>query len=463
MSFSPERLQAALSAALAGLASPPTGYCVALSGGLDSTVLLVALAQLRAGGALPALRALHVDHGLHADAAQWSRHCADLAARLGLECGVLRVDAAPARGESRESAARAARYAALATGLAADEVLLTAHHADDQLEGVLLQWLRGGGLRALAGMPSLARFGAGWHARPLLGFTRAELEGWARQRGLAWLDDPSNADRTLDRNYLRHEVVPRLRARWPAAPCTVARVAEQAAEALDLQRQDAAAELAGIVEGVTLPLGPLRGMAAPRQRRLLRAWLSALGLPLPPSATLEALRRNMLEAAADRLPETRWPGVVARRYRDRLHAEPTTRRDDAWSAGEWPARHDFDLGALGRLQWRPADAGGIDLARLPAPLRVEPRPPGAWFQPAGSAHRRELRKWLQERGVLPWRRAGLPVVTLDGEIIAVAELGCAARYAVAPGGAGWRVAWIGRPLLTEEEALRSPLVRTPDD
>lgn len=461
MSFSPERLQAALAATLAGLTGPSTGCCVALSGGLDSTALLVALARLRSAGTLPPLRVLHVDHGLHADAAQWSRHCADLATRLGLDCVVLRVDAAAARGESPESAARAARYAALGTHLARGEVLLTAHHADDQLESVLLQWLRGGGLRALAGMPPLARFGPGWHARPMLGFTRDAIERWARELGLAWLEDPSNADRALDRNYLRHEVLPVLRARWPAATRTVARVAEQAAEALALQRLDAAAELARVAEGVTLPLGPMRSMTAPRQRRLAREWLRAQGLPLPSAATLEALCRNMLEAAADRVPETRWAGVVVRRYRGRLYAERAAMRPDSWVPGEWHPGQVFDLGEFGRLEWRPAgNAGGnagIDLERLPSPLHVGPRAPGAWFQPAGSSHRRELRKWLQERGVLPWRRIDLPVVTVQGEIVAVAPLGWAARFAAAPGGAAWSVEWIGRPVLTEEEALRAPL------
>jgi tRNA(Ile)-lysidine synthase len=457
VSYSPERLQAALAAALVGLTDPPTGYCVALSGGLDSTVLLAALARLPAGGARMPLRALHVDHGLHADSASWSRNCIDLASRLELECLVLRVDAKPAPGESPESAARAARYAALRGALQEGEVLLTAHHADDQLEGVLLQWLRGGGLRALAGMQPLARFGAGWHARPMLGFTRAEIEQWAREQQLRWLEDPSNADRALDRNYLRHEVLPAMRARWPAAARTVARVAEQSAEALALQQVDATAELACVAEGQTLPLRPMRVMTAPRQRRLLREWLRARALPLPSAATLETLRRNMLEAAADRVPETRWPGAVVRRYRGRLYAERAAAGSDAWRAGEWLPGRAFDLGTLGRLEWRPAGTAGVDLTRLPSPLRVEPRPTGAGFQPAGSAHRRELRKWLQERGVLPWRRVDLPVVTVRGEIAAIAHLGCAAPFAAPPGAPAWRVEWIGRPVLTEEEALQSTL------
>jgi tRNA(Ile)-lysidine synthase len=462
VSFSPERLQAALAAALAGLTNSHTRYCVALSGGLDSTVLLAAMATLCARDSRVALRALHVDHGLHAASATWSSHCRDLASRLDVDCAVVRVDAAAAPGESPESAARAARYEALGQRLLEGEILLTAHHADDQLEGVLLQWLRGGGLRALAGMPPVARFGPGWHARPMLEFTRAEIECWARGQGLQWLEDPSNADRGLDRNYLRHEVLPPLRARWPAAPRTVARVAQQAAEALGLQAIDAAVELAEVAEGVTLPLAPMRSMEAPRQRRLLREWLRALGLPVPSAATLETLRRNMLEAAADRVPEARWIGAVVRRYRDRLYAEPAAVGADAWRAGDWHAGRSFPIGALGRLEWRPTSEAGLDLARLPSPVRVEPRPAGAWFKPMGSAHRRELRKWLQERGVLPWRRAGLPVLTVEGEIAAIPGFGCAARFAAAPGATAWSVAWIGRPMLTEAEALEANLSK-PDD
>lgn len=462
VSFSPERLQAALAAALAGLTNPAAGYCVALSGGLDSTALLAAMAALRAEGVGPPLRALHVDHGLHADSALWSRHCLDLASRLGVDCEVLPVDAAAPPGESPEAAARAARYGSLGQRLRPGEVLLTAHHADDQLEGVLLQWLRGGGLRALAGMPPLARFSAGWHARPMLAFTRAEIECWAREQGLSWLEDPSNVDRALDRNYLRHEVLPALRARWPAAPRTVARVAQQAADALTLQQVDAAAELRRVAEGVTLPLAPLRSMDAPRQRRLLREWLRALSLPLPSAATLETLRRNMHEAAADRVPETRWSGAVVRRYRGRLYAESVAIDADAWRAGDWQRGQVFELGALGLLEWQPASEGGLDPARLPSPVRVEPRPAGAWFQPTGSAHRRELRKWLQERGVLPWRRASLPVLTVAGEIAAIPGFGCAAGFAAAPGAIAWRVAWIGPPLLTEDEALNAPLADAND-
>jgi tRNA(Ile)-lysidine synthase len=458
LAFTPERLRDALAGALAATAVEPAGYCVALSGGLDSSVLLAALAAapLRAP-----LRAIHVDHHLHPDAAHWARHSVELAVRLGVACEVVRVQARPEPGESPEAAARAARYDALGRLLRPSEVLLTAHHGDDQLETVLLQWLRGGGLRALAGMPAVGRFAdRGWHARPLLGFTRAELQDWAVSQRLEWLEDPSNLDPRFDRNYLRLEVLPALRRRWPAAAVTVGRVAAQAAEAISLDDDAGSADLAAVLEGRTIKLGGLAPLGPARQRRVLRAWLRALELPVPSAATLEALRRDMLAAAADRVPETRWPGAVVRRYRGRLHADPTPEpslRLGESGAVPWRPGETLDLGALGWLELKPGCGRGLRRGGFAESLVVGSRPSGGRFRPSGVTHRRDLRKWLQERGVLPWMRGSLPVVTAGAEIVAVGDLGYGGTLAARPGEEAWVIEWHGRPVLTESEALAARL------
>jgi tRNA(Ile)-lysidine synthase len=364
-------------------------------------------------------------------------------------------------GESPEAVARAARYQAFAARLEANEVLLTAHHADDQLETVLLQCLRGGGLRALAGMRPVVPFAGGWHARPLLGFTRTELRQWAERSALEWCEDPSNLDLRFDRNFLRHEVVPTLRRRWPAAAVTVGRVARQVAEALDLDEAAAAVDLAALAEGETLSLDRLRILPTPRQRRALRAWLGARSLSMPSAATLEALRRDMLAAAADRIPETRWRGAIVHRYRGRLYAstepvEPTAPRGGSLLPGQA-----VDLGAFGRLELRPARGRGLSQARVAGPLRVVARPAGATFQPEGSTHCRPLRKWLQERGVLPWLRASLPCVCTGSEIVAVGDLAYSARFTAAPDEEGWLVEWRGHPPLTEAESIASRTIVDP--
>lgn len=453
MAFSPGRLAEALEQCLREIGRPAAGLCVALSGGLDSTVLVTALARLRDERGLPPLRAVHVNHGLHADAGDWADACTRLGATLGVPCEQIAVNARHEPGESPEAAARAARYAALAGRLRASEVLLTAHHADDQLEGILLQWLRGGGLRAVAGMARAAPFAAGWHARPLLGFTREELREWGTRAGVAWLEDPSNLDPRFDRNYLRLEVLPAIRRRWPAAARTVGRVAGQAMEALEFESSLASADLAAVARGAALSLDGLAALPQSRQRLVLRAWLRGLGLPVPSERTLGALRHDMLCSADDRVPSVDWPGARVHRYRRHLHASKRAETGLRVPSGEWHAGAAFDLGALGRLELVPASGAGLRRAGLPTVLHVGARHGGEVFRESGSAHRRPLRKWLQEHGVLPWRRMQLPIVSVGPEIIAVGDIAYGEAHAAHPGEPSWRIVWTGRPALTEADVL----------
>jgi tRNA(Ile)-lysidine synthase len=436
------------------------GLCVALSGGLDSTVLVAALGRLAAAGRLHyPLRAAHVDHALHADSAQWSAHCARLCAGLGIACDLLRVTVARGTGASLEEAARDARYAALAGLLRPGEVLLTAHHADDQLESVLLQMLRGGGLAAASGMAPLAPFGGhAWHGRPLLACTRAELAAWAADENLAWLEDPSNRDLRFDRNYLRQAVLPPLRERWPAAARAVGRSADYARDALALEQEVAGRDLLPALRGVALDLATLQALPEVRQRGALRLWLRGLGLAAPSRAVLEALRRDALRAAPDRNPVTRWPGAAVHRYRGCLHAVAGPAAAAAEGDDADGAVLDARGGALpwhgGSLRLVEAQGEGIARAGVAGTLRVSGRRDGERFVPAGAAHHRELRKWLQERGVLPWRRAGLPVFRSEGgQLVAVADLALAAGHAAAPGEPSWRLEWQGRGIVTEADAF----------
>jgi tRNA(Ile)-lysidine synthase len=231
----------------------------------------------------------------------------------------------------------------------------------------------------------------------------------------------------------------------------VGRVAAQAAEALDIESEVAAADLTTVAEGETLVLDGLVRLPAARQRLVLRAWLRSRGFDPPSVATLASLRRDMLAAGADRIPETRWPGAIVRRYRGRLHVTSSSGRPD-WRPGRWDVGADFELGDDGRLELVAATGVGLSRARLSAGLEVVPRPEGAAFRPAGHAHQRELRKWLQERGVLPWRRAALPCVCVGTEIVAIGDLAYGGGLAAAPGEPSWRVVWHDRPTLTEAEA-----------
>ena len=424
----------------------PKRYWLGLSGGLDSMSLLQLLAACR-NELAGELRAVHVNHGLQPQADDWQSECERVCAGLGVPLECRRISVQRVAGESLEAAARERRYAVFTELMVAGDVLLLAHHQDDQLETFLLQALRGAGVRGLSAMPAVAEFAGGLLVRPLLPYSRAELEAWARQRGFAWLEDPSNQDAGFDRNYLRQEIVPRLRARWPAAATTVSRSARLCAEAAELLDELAAADWAGADGAVALPLKTLESLSGPRARNLLRYWLRSLGLPTPPAHKLDEIL-NQLPARADRNPCVDWPGAEVRRYRRRLYAQvplPPPPADFTLLPGA-PRELGKDLGSLKLV---PATGEGIRAALLSSHgLQVAFRSGGESCRPAGRHHQRPLKKWLQDLHVLPWLRSSLPLLYADGRLLAVAGLFVCEPYAARAGEAGLRVDWLGHPPLT---------------
>ena len=223
-------------------------YWVAVSGGLDSRVLLEAMAALRAVLDAP-LRAAHVDHGLHPDSATWAAFCAEACAGLGVPLHTLRINARAPPGASPEAYARTLRYQALRGVVGAGDVLLTGHHLDDQAETVLLQLLRSAGPHGLAGMPRCTPWEGAWLCRPLLDFPRQALREFARARGLRWIEDPSNDSTRFERNILRHQVIPILGRRWPGIARTLAQAADRQADAAAVLDAIASEDLQGVRRG----------------------------------------------------------------------------------------------------------------------------------------------------------------------------------------------------------------------
>ncbi|MGH8035723.1 MAG: tRNA lysidine(34) synthetase TilS, partial [Lysobacterales bacterium] len=309
-----ERLCAALPRLAAG-----GHYVLAYSGGLDSTVLLHLLHIAR----LP-VKAVHVHHGLRPEADRWAEHCRAQCADLNIPFELRRVNITGQSELGLEAAARAARYAALAQSLGPQDVLLTAQHQDDQAETVLLQLLRGAGPHGLAGMPALASFGAVRFARPLLGYTRAELEAYAKCHGLRWVEDPSNHDPAIKRSHLRQHLLPEIERQWPGSAGALARSARLQAEAAELlgDLAQADATLCTIAGSKALSVAALNMFKPVRQRNLLRHWLAKQQLPLPAAVHLDQVLSEVLLARADANPCLRWPGAELRRYRDSLYAMP---------------------------------------------------------------------------------------------------------------------------------------------
>ncbi|MGH8370532.1 MAG: tRNA lysidine(34) synthetase TilS, partial [Gammaproteobacteria bacterium] len=326
------------------------------------------------------------------------------------------------------------------------DCLLLAQHLDDQLETFLLQALRGTGLAGLAAMPAVADFASGRLARPLLDVAHETLSAWANEQKFVWIDDPSNQDVRFDRNYLRHEVLPHLKRRWPAAAETIARTARHCAEALELLTAKAAEDLScyAAPAGGSLSLRALRELPLPRAKQLIRYWLSRSGFPAPPAHKLEQVFTEMLTARPDRIPCVDWTGVELHRYRDRLYAQtpmPEVPEPFLLRIGEYR-----ELGqGLGRLGLVPA-ATGIRASACPTTgLQVSFRDGGERCQPVGQAHRRPLKKWLQELDVLPWLRSSLPLLGNGNELMAVAGLFICEPWQASQGEPALRLVWEDPP------------------
>ena len=415
----------------------PRRICVGFSGGGDSTVLLHALVSLRARFAIE-LQALHVDHQLVPESARWAQHCLDFCRGNEIPCRVLTVDARAGAGEGPEAAARAARYCAWSSVLGVDQVLATAHHADDRVETVLLHLLRGSGPTGLAAMPAWRRLGAGWLWRPLLEIDVARLRTYARERGLSVIDDPSNHDLRLDRNFLRHRIVPELRSRWPGLVETVGRVSAQQREVSELLSALAQSDLAQMAgDAHTLDCGRLDDLSPPRARNLIRRWLSLAGIAPPHRAHLQHILDGVVTAAPDRQPVARWPGGEVRRHRGALHAMPPLPASDPSAECRWFPDERLSF-AVGRLDALPARGAGLATRWVePAGLQVRFRQGGERCRPLGRQHSQTLKRLFQEHGVEPWLRDRIPLVYSRGQLAAVAGRWVCHGFEAKPEEPGW--------------------------
>ncbi|MBB3142277.1 tRNA lysidine(34) synthetase TilS [Halomonas organivorans] len=403
-------LQATIDRALAQT-PPGRGVWVALSGGLDSALLLSLAAEACRRHPRP-LRALHVHHGLQAAADDFERHCRRCCSRLGVPLYVERAAVDVSAGRGVEGEARAARYAAFARRVGAGETLWLAQHRDDQAETFLLAALRGAGLRGLGAMPAVRDLEGCRLVRPLLDASRAALEAEAGRLALGWVEDPSNADTALDRNFLRHRVLPTLAERWPDAGGSLARSARLSGEADGLLEEFAAEDLARLGgDPGRLPIPALSRLSAPRRRLLIRHCLGRQGVPTPPAARLATLIEQ-LGARRDAEVRVAWEGAEARVWRGALYLlAPVVSLPAEWRA-EWDGRAPFPTPS------GPLTSGLFRGDGIPARLTLAPRLGGERLRLEGRGHR-DLKRLCQEWALPPWERAGLLVAWHGERVVAV--------------------------------------------
>lgn len=409
-------------------------WVIAYSGGMDSHVLLHLLVNLHQQllEPKPQLLVLHINHGLQAEADAWQLHCEQASKSLNTPFSSIRVNittgteiAGNGRRGNLEEHARNARYRAFERMLGEGDLLLMAHHLDDQLETLMQRMLRGSGIAGLAAMPKERSLGSATLLRPLLDIARKELVSYALDNKLCWVEDNSNRDESFDRNYLRHSVLPLIESRWPAYRTTLSRAIAHIAEADSLLKEMAIADLPQLQAqayrwgGYCLSCRALNALSTARQRNVLRYWMSSCALPVPSSEHLAGVMA-FAALSADSSPLLQFGGIEVRRYRDALVFMPCLADVDVLKTYALAAGATLSIKGLGDVFLLKSKKG--ERVKLGAELSVRFRQGGIRCQPAARAHSQTLKKLLHEYQVPPWMRDRIPLLYSGNALIAVANL-----------------------------------------
>lgn len=444
-------------------------YYVALSGGLDSSLLLQLSNRYLRESRLASVIAIHVHHGISQYADQWQSHCEAICHQSGVELVVRKVELKSSK-KGVEEAARAARYSVFEQILPSDAVLLQGHHQNDQAETVLLRLMRGAGVKGLAGIPKTRALNSALIHRPFLAVSRSELLSLAEAWGVSWVEDDSNASVDYDRNYIRHEVIPKLESRWESAVSRLAVSSEHCRESAELEEALAKIDLVGITQdvfGPALSIAGLTQLPLSRQRNAVRYWLQHQRLGFPGEKRFQRIWTELLTARADANPLVEWPLGAVRRYRDAIFGlsanDISAQSDcitsnivvDGWSTSKTDSALSdgltkrelmiFKQSVMGRqYALRMVDSVNASisdvvteteevniqpvkrlLVKAPADqvqVSIKFRQGGELFKPVGRHHHKPLKKWLHECNVPPWLRDSIPLLYYNESLVAMGDL-----------------------------------------
>jgi len=422
---------------------PDAEICwIAYSGGLDSHVLLHMLASIQ-NEINPKVVAVHINHGISSDADSWVKHCQKVCEDHSIEFQTFSVDLSQKSDKGTEAFAREKRYEVLGGLMNSHDLLLTAHHMDDQLETILLQLMRGSGPDGLVGMPQAREFSKGILLRLLLDYSREQIHKYALSESLSWVEDESNKSNKYDRNFLRNRIIPELLTRWPGALKTAQRAAKHQAEARSLINEVSNSDLDLICESkyTKVDLSVFDNLSSIRKKNVLRAWIKINKLDMPDAQIIEKIITEVIHANADRNPCIKWKGGEIRRYRGYLYIMNSLSVHDVEMSKTWNLEGSLKL-TSGYLRAVSGKGNGIKKAMLSDDtVEIRYRQGGEQIKPSGRVETHDLKKLFQDQGILPWLRDRVPLIYYENELIAVADLWVASKYAATETEVAWQIIW----------------------
>ncbi len=418
---------------------PTLRVLLALSGGLDSSVLLHLLAAVKQ--TIPfELHAMHVHHGLSQNADAWADFCTQQCKLLNVPIEIARVQVDINSKLGIEAAARRLRYSALFDfkhNEIAPDFIVTAHHQDDQAETLLLQLFRGAGVKGLASMASIDE--SRRLMRPLLDVSRQTLLAHAVQHNITWCDDESNDNTQYERNFIRHDVMPVLSTRYPSVKSVLARTASHLAEASNLLDTLAKIDAEYLLQNNSLCLQGLMALDLPRAKNLLRWWFSQHQLAMPPSEHLNEIIQQLFNAKPDAKINIQLQHLILKRYQERAYL--CVERDVEAFDMTWNGEPYLNLPNGGQLHFKQVVGSGLALKHGMTKLRITNRHGGERFKPDVLRPTRTLKHLLQEANIPPWQREHLPLIYWHDTLALVPNIGIAHELQASEGEQGLEITW----------------------
>ena len=419
-------------------------YVVGFSGGADSTALLHALNEVKYQLKAP-ISAIHVNHGLHTDANMWQSHCKDLCRQYAIPLNCLRVNLGHESGKGLEAEARELRYRAISNQLESGACLLTAHHADDQAETLLLNLMRGSGVDGLSAMPVSRTFGDAVILRPLLGFQNSALKTYLRDQNIGWIDDPSNQQLDQDRNFVRHQVIPLLEQRWPEVSKRLLLTRKAMSDTRKLLEKMADDHLQeNLAHPQVLNIATMTGANPELFKLVIRRWLKRAGATSVPVYQLESFYQQVQAADSDSRVNVTWQRWIMRLYKQQLWLHPDHELLPCpvvkWAKGEGSIDLGDDIGQLVLLGDDPVLPAGDFSVGARCNL-------GETVLGKGIQHK-SLKNLFQSAAIPPWLRNSVPLISLGAELVAMGDWCIDPQFESRLAKTGTRLNWRPRnPLL----------------
>lgn len=428
---------------------------VGYSGGLDSHVLLHVIIELIGK---KRITAVHVNHQLSSNSDIWQKHCEDRCLEIGVDI-ICKTVSIKNRGTGIEDAARNARYSVFEKLLKKNDLLILAHHADDQIETMLFRLFRGSGIKGMSGMPISRLLGNGELFRPLLPFFRRDLESYASANQINWIEDDSNLDIAFDRNFIRHKLIPTINERWPNSSFKLNRSANIFAESDFLINILAQKDFKIVKEvservGWSISIDKLNGFEIIRQKNILRYWFNLHNLTLPSHAVLDNALNQMIGSKIDAEPIVSWGDLQLRRFNKKLYLLPLNFEDPNYSVKKkkgrelleknsikWDGSSHLILPDSSSLCVKLKMKGGLRID-VKKNLEIRFRSGGERCKPQGRSGSNTLKKLFQEYSLEPWLRNNIPLIYIDNRLAAVGDLWVCDEFCAEPDELGIQLEWL---------------------